>query len=226
MGSRVGLFALFLGVAFSVGCGSSSSSSDTAQIRVFHGAAGVSAVNILVDGTLQSGNLNYGAATQYLTVKTGSIHVQAVLTSDGSSVLDQSFSIASGAHETVLITGTGSSVKSSVIGDGGTTTVNGDGHVRVFNASNTMGASDVYIVNPGTVLGGVTPVAKNIGFGSDSGYQAIHAGNYEVFLTAPGTTVVNFATGPLFLTSTTTNQTVVVFDAVQGGFTFILLTDQ
>lgn len=226
MGGRVGLFALFLGIAFCIGCGSSSSSSDTAQIRVFQGAAGVSAVNILVDGTLQAANLNYGAATDYLTIKTGSIHVQAVLASDGSSVLDQSFSIASGAHETLFITGTSSSVTSTVIGDGGTTTVTGNGHVRVFNGSNTMGSSDVYIVNPGTGLTGATPAAKNVGFGSDSGYQAIPAGNYEVFLTAPGTTVVNFASGPLNLASTTTNQTVVVFDAAAGGFTYILLTDQ
>ena len=226
MGGRVGLFALFLGIAFSIGCGSSSSSSDTAQIRVFQGAAGVSAVNILVAGTLQAANLNYGAATDYLTIKTGSIHVQAVLASDGSSVLDQSFSIASGAHETLFITGTSSSVTSTVIGDGGTTTVTGNGHVRVFNGSNTMGSSDVYIVNPGTGLTGATPAAKNVGFGSDSGYQAIPAGNYEVFLTAPGTTVVNFASGPLNLASTTTNQTVVVFDAAAGGFTYILLTDQ
>jgi hypothetical protein len=227
VGGRVGLFALFLGVLFSIGCGGSSSSSDTAQLRVFHGATGVSAVNILVDGTLQSGNLNYGAATQYLTVKTGSIHVQAVPSSGGSPMLDQSFSIASGANETLFITGTSSSVKSTVIGDGETTAVTGDGHVRVFNASNFIGASDVYIVNPGTSLSGATPAAKSVGFGSDSGYQAIPApGNYEVFLTAPGTTIVNLATGPLFLTSTTTNQTVVVFDSAQSGFTFILLTDQ
>src|SRR5262249_47559413 len=156
--------------------------------------------------------------TQYLTVKTGSIHVQAVLASDGSPVLDQSFSIASSAHETLFITGTSSSVTSKVLGDGGTTAVTGDGHVRVFIASNTMVASDDYVVNRGTGLGGVMPVAKNMGFGSDSGYQAIPApGNYEVFLTAPGTTIVNLATGPLFLASTTTNQTVVVFDAAQGG---------
>jgi hypothetical protein len=228
VGGRVGLFALLLGIAFSIGCGGSSSSSDTAQIRVFQGAAGVAAVNILVDGTLQASNLNYGAATEYLTNKTGSLHVQAVLASDGSSVLDQSFSIASGAHETLFITGTSASVTSTVIGDGGTTTVTGDGHVRVFNGSNTMGASDVYIVNPGTGLSGATPAAKSVGFGSDSGYQAIPAGNYEVFLTVPGTTVVNFASGPLNLTSTssTTNQTVVVFDAAGGGFTYILLTDQ
>jgi len=48
-----------------------------------------------------------------------------------------------------------------------------------------------------------------------------------VFLTKPGTATVNLATGPLSLTSgTNTNQTVVVFDAVAGGFTYILFTDQ
>ena len=223
MGGRVGLFALFLGIAFSIGCGSSSSSSDTAQIRVFHGATSVSAVNILVDGSIVAGNLNYGAATDYLTVKTGSIHVQAVPVGGGSSVLDQTISLAASAHQTLVMTG----ANATALTDGGTTAVTGDGHVRVVNASNTMGASDVYIVDPGTGLTGATPVTKNLAFGSDTGYQTFPApGNYEVFMTIPGTTTVNLATGPLNLAATTTNQTVIAFDSTSGGFTYILLTDQ
>jgi Domain of unknown function (DUF4397) len=222
VGGRVGLFALALGVLLSTGCGGSSSS-DTAQLRVFHAAAGVSAVNVLIDGSIVAGNLNYGAATNYLTVKAGSIHVQAAPASGGSPVLDQTISISASAHQTLVMTGS----NSIVLTDGGTTAVTGDGHVRVFNASNSMGPSDVYIVNPGTGLTGATPVTKNLAFGSGTGYQAIPLGNYEVFLTQPGTTTVNLATGPLNLgTSNSTNQTVVVFDASSGGFTYILLTDQ
>lgn len=225
MRGRVGLFASLLGVLFSLGCGGSSSN-NTAQLRVFQGAAGVSAVNILVDGTLQAGNLNYGAATDYLTVKAGSVHVQVVPVSGGNPVLDQTISTSASGHQTLLMTGTNSSVQSSTLTDGGATAVTGDGHVRVVNASNTMGASDVYIVNPGTGLTGATPVTQGLTVGSDTGYQAVPTGNYEVFMTIPKTATVNLATGPLNLASTTTNQTVVVFDAAQGGFTFILLTDQ
>lgn len=222
MGGRVGLFALALGFLLSTGCGGSSSN-DTAQLRVFHGAVNAAALNVLIDGSIVAGNLNYGAATDYLTVKAGSIHVQAVPVGGGSPVLDQSVSIAANAHQTLVMTGT----NSSALIDGGTTAVTGDGHVRVFNASNNMGSSDVYIVNPGTGLSGATPVTKNLAFGSDTGYQTFPApGNYEVFMTVPGTTTVDLATGPLNLAATSTNQTVVVFDSALGGFTYILLTDQ
>jgi len=221
VGGRVGLFGLCLVVLFSVGCGGSSSS-DTAQLRVFYGATGASSVNVLIDGSIVAGNLNYGAATDYLTVKAGSIHVQAIPVSGGSPVLDQTISIPASAHQTLVVTG----ASSSALTDGGSTAVTGDGHVRVFNASNSMGSSDVYIVNPGTGLTGATAVKQGLAFNTDTGYQAFPAGNFEVFMTVPGTATVNLATGPLNLASTGTNETVIVFDSASGGFTYILLTDQ
>jgi hypothetical protein len=86
-----------------------------------------------------------------------------------------------------------------------------------------MGAADVYISPPGTPL--MTPTAANVAVGSDTNYQLTPAGNYDVFLTIPGTTNVNLSTGPLNLAANT-NQTVVVFDAPGGGFNYVLLTDQ
>ncbi len=226
MGGRVGLLALCLGTLFSVGCGSGSSSS-TAQVRVFEGAAGAPSVNILVDGAVVAGNLGYGSATAYLTVKSGSRHIQAMPVAGGSSVLDQTLSLAASSTQTLLLTGTSSSIQSVVLTDGGTTATTGDGHVRVVNASNTMGASDAYIVAAGTSIIGVTPVSANLAFDADTGYQLVPLGNYEVFLTVPGTANVNLATGPLsFTTTSNQNQTVVVFDATAGGFTYILLSDQ
>ena len=231
MGGRLGLFALCVSVLFSSGCGSSSSSTNTAQLRVFHGAFGVFALNILVNGTTVAGNVNYGAATAYLTVTSGSIHVQAVPVSGGSPILDQTLTIAASAHQTILITGTRSNVHADVLTDGGTTAVSGSGYVRVVNASNTMVASDVYIVNPTTGLTGAMPVTKSpLAFGADTGYQVFPLGGYEVFFTNPGTVIVNLATGPLDLTSsgslTSTTQTVVAFDAISGGFTYIVFSDQ
>jgi len=61
--------------------------------------------------------------------------------------------------------------------------------------------------------------------GKDTGYQATVAGNYEVFLTVPNTTNVYLSTGPINLTASA-NQTVVVLDAVSGGTSYELLTDQ
>ncbi len=224
MGGRVGLLALSLSILFSIGCGSSSST-NTAQVRVLEAAVGAPSVNILVDGATVASNLGYGSATAYLSVKSGSRHVQAVPVGGGSAIFDQTLSISSSAHQTLLITGSSSSVQSAVLTDGGTTATAGDGHVRVFNASSTMGTTDAYIVNVGTSIIGAQPVTANLAVGTDTGYQLIPTGNYEVFLTVPGTTNVNLATGPLNI-GASANQTIVAFDAAGGGFTYILFTDQ
>jgi len=224
VGGRVGFLALCLGTLFSIGCGSSSST-NTAQVRVLEAAVGAPSVNILVDGATVASNLGYGSATAYLSVKSGSRHVQAVPVGGGSAIFDQTLSISSSAHQTLLITGSSSSVQSAVLTDGGTTATAGDGHVRVFNASSTMGTTDAYIVNVGTSIIGAQPVTANLAVGTDTGYQLIPTGNYEVFLTVPGTTNVNLATGPLNI-GASANQTIVAFDAAGGGFTYILFTDQ
>jgi len=62
VGGRVGLLALGLSILFSIGCGSSSST-DTAQVRVLEAAVGAPSVNILVDGATVASNLGYGSAT-------------------------------------------------------------------------------------------------------------------------------------------------------------------
>ena len=227
MGGRVGLLALCLGILFCIGCGSSSSSSNTGQVRILEAAVGAPSVNILVDGMIMASNLGYGSATAYLTVKSGSRHVQAVPVGGGSPVFEQSLSISASGHQTLLLTGSSSSIQEAMLTDGGTTATTGDGHVRVFNASSTMGPTDAYIVNAGTSIIGVQPITANLAFGADTGSQLVPTGNYEVFLTIPGTTSVNLGTGPLSLPpGTNPNQTVVVFDATAGGFAYILFTDQ
>src|SRR6266496_2856074 len=130
-GGRGGLLGLGWGILLAIG-GGSSSSTNTAQVRVLEAAVGAPSVNILVDGATVASNLGYGSATAYLSVKSGSRHVQAVPVGGGSAIFDQTLSISSSAHQTLLITGSSSSVQSAVLTDGGTTATAGDGHVRVF----------------------------------------------------------------------------------------------
>jgi hypothetical protein len=101
----------------------------------------------------------------------------------------------------------------------------GDGSVRVVNASPAMGDSDVYIVNAGVGLNGSTPVVTSLPFNQTTGYQLTAIGNYQVFMTAPGTTNAFLDTGPLALAQSQF-QTVVAVNGRNGGFTYIPLTDQ
>jgi hypothetical protein len=222
LGRSVGVVTIFLAILFAVGCGGGSSS-DTGQLRFVQASPSAPHVDLLIDGKSQSSNLDYGNTTGYLTVKTGSRHLQAVPVNSASPVLDLSVSVASNGHTTVLLTG--SSAKSVVLTDGGTTSSTGNGYVRVLNASVSMGPADVYIVPAGTGINGATPAATNLALDQDGGYHLTPAGSYEVFLTSPGTKSILLDTGPINLSSGQ-NWTLITLDATSGGFTFELLQDQ
>src|SRR6266568_8052484 len=174
-----------------------------------------------------SGMVMTQANTGYISVKSGSRHIQIVPLSGSSPILDESLSISSGANQTLLLTGPASSIKPVVLTDGGTTVTTGDRYVRVVNASSTMGPADVYTVVAGTSIAGAQPVTGSTPLAFDKGtkYQLIAAGNYEVFMTAPGTTNAFLSTGPIDL-SASANQTIVALDDVSGGFAYARLTDQ
>ena len=213
---------------FTLSCGGSGGG-NTGQLRFVQASSGQPALNLVVDGKTQASNLSYGNATTYLTVKTGSRHVQAVPTlplNSTKAVFDTSVPISSSGNATVLMTGPASGVKSVVLTDGGTAAVTGDGYVRVINASVNMGAADVYLIPAGSSLSSAKPVATNVGFDGNPGYQAVLAGDYELIMTSPGTFNVLLDSGPINLT-TGQNWTVVVLDgAAPGTFSFSTMQDQ
>jgi hypothetical protein len=215
---------LLLGIVFSTGCGSNSSSSTGAQLRVLQASPDAPQVHVLIDGKPVGGNLAYGNATIYLSVNTGSHHVQVVPVVGGSPIFDQSLSFSSSAKQTLLLSGSAAGIQPVILTDGGTTTTAGDGYVRVVNASASMGAADVYLVPAGSSIAGMQPTAASLAFDKDTGYKLLVAGNYEVFMTAPGTTNAFLSTGSITLNSGQ-NQTVVALDGTSGGFMFALLTD-
>ena len=216
----LGLF--FCIIVFSTACGSSSSST-TAQVRVLLASPDAPAVNVIIDGKTVASNLVYGNATVYVTVQSGSPHLQVVPVSGSSPLFDQTLTVGASSDHTLLLTGPAAGIHPVMLTDGGTTAVVGSGYVRVVNASAAMGAADVYIVPAGAGISGTQPTAANLAFGGDTGYHLTANGNYEVLMTVPGTPKAQLDTGPISLTAT---QTLVALDGTSGGFMFALLTDQ
>jgi hypothetical protein len=183
-------------------------------------------VNVLIDGVAVAFNLAYGNDTGYLSANPGSRHVQVVPASGGGSpIFDQTISLVSNTYQTLLLTGPAAAIQPVRLDDTAPTIVVNSGYVRVVNASATMGAADAYLVPAGSSIVGVKPVAAGMTFDQSTGYQVIVAGNYQVFMTSPGTATALLSTGPLSLTLSQ-NQTVVALDGVPGGFTYVRLTDQ
>ena len=227
MGRRVGLVALCLAIVFMIGCGGGSSSDTTQQLRIVMASPDAPPVDILIDGTQVATSLAYTNSTAYLPVKSGSRHIQALRVSNSTSVFDQTVSITTSANQTLLLTGSAAKIQSLLLTDGATNTTitTGNGKVRVVNASQAMGPADVYIVNSGASLAGAKPVSSGLAFDKATDYTLATIGDYQVFMTQPGTTNVFLNTGALALTQSQF-QTVVALDAVGGGFNFIVLTDQ
>ena len=225
MGGRVGLSAVCLAIVFSIGCGSSRSTTTTGNVRFLQASPNVPLVNVLVDGKSVSANLGYARNTGYIALKTGSRRVEFVPASGGSPILDQTIAVGSSSNQTLVATGSASTVTGIVLADGGTTATTGDGYVRVVNTSSNMGAADVYVVAAGASIVGTKPVASSLGFDQSTSYQLVVAGNFDVFFTTPGTTNVILSTGALSLTAST-NQTLIAYDGASGGSTYQLLTDQ
>jgi hypothetical protein len=221
------VFALCLAVIGAIGCGGSSSSDTTQQLRIVMASPDATPVDILFDGTQIATSLAFTNSTAYLPVKSGSRHIQALTVSNSTSVFDQTISITASANETLLLTGPVAKMQSLLLIDGATNTTitTGDGKVRVVNASQTMGPADVYIVNAGTSLAGATPTSTALAFGKATDYTLEIIGDFQVVMTQPGTTNVLLNTGPLDLIQSQF-KTVVAVDAVGGGFNFIVLTDQ
>jgi hypothetical protein len=218
---------VFLAAALTAGCGSRSSSS-TGQLRFVQASPIPSQVNLLVDGATQATSLNYSNATGYLTIKSGSRHVQVLPAGSSTTpVLDANISVTASGNQTLLMTGTSGSIKSHLMTDGNTTAVTGDIHVRVLNASNQMGAANVYIFLAGSSIVGATLVPNGpFGFNQDTGYQAVATGGYQVVMSSPTTGSIFLSTGPINPSSSSQNQTVVALDNPAGGFTFTVLQDQ
>jgi trimeric autotransporter adhesin len=227
VGRCAGVFALCLAVIGAIGCGGSSSSDTTQQLRIVMASPDATPVDILFDGTQIATSLAFTNSTAYLPIKSGSRHIQALTVSNSTSVFDQTISITASANETLLLTGPVAKMQSLLLIDGATNTTitPGDGKVRVVNASQTMGPADVYIVNAGTSLAGATPTSTALAFGKATDYTLEIIGDFQVVMTQPGTTNVLLNTGPLDLIQSQF-KTVVAVDAVGGGFNFIVLTDQ
>ena len=143
MGVRAGILVVGLGVL--LGCGGSRSS-ESGNLRFLQGSPDAPQVNLLVDGKSVATNIGYINATGYVSVKSGSRHVQVVPVSGASPVLDANITITASGNQTLIISGPAAGIQNVLLTDGGTTATTGDAHVRVVNASSSMGTADVYIV--------------------------------------------------------------------------------
>jgi hypothetical protein len=194
------------------------------KLRVVNASPNETGIDVIIDGKSVATGIAYGSNSDYLSVDSGSRHLQIEATGTTTMLLDQNLSLSSGSETTYLVTNVAASISSVVLSDNNTAPVSGSVNVRVVNAGAGLGPVDVYIVPPGTDLVASTPVIRSMAFDAATDYQTLTAGSYEVLLTVPNSTFPLVDTGALNLSSGQ-NRTVLALDGVSGGFTATLLSD-
>ncbi len=201
------------------GCGSSK-----ATARIMNASPGESAITATIGSTSVASNLDYGTASDYVSVSSGSDTLDVEQSDTSNSIIDQSISLSSSTTYTILIANYSTSVKEVTLTDNNSSPSSGDFNLRAVQASPSLGAADIYVVAPGTSLSSVSPSVTDLSFESASTYLALSAGTYEIYFTPTGQKTASIDSGAISFSAGQV-RTVVGLNGSNGGYTTAVLDD-
>lgn len=209
----LGIFAIILMTA---GCGSGS-----ANLRLINALPSQASVNFLVDGNSVATGIGYGAASSYVSVSSGSRHIQAEVSGSTNMVLDLTQSLGSNSYSTALAAPTGS----IVLTDNHSTPSSGNFSIRVVNASANLSMADVYVLGSGATVFTTNPTYSGLTIQSTPTYMALPAGTYQIVFTIHNSQTQVTSTSSLTFTSGQV-RTVLLLDGFGvGGETTSVIAD-
>ena len=204
-----------------LGCGSSGS---VAPVRLLNASPGQAKLEGFMNNDLFASNVSYGTASSYAQIIPGSPVLTVAVQGASRGLLSQTLSLISGTSYTVMAAGYPSSVAAILLTDNNTPPSAGNVNLRIINAAPSLGTADVYVVAPGTNLRTVSPTVSAIGFDSASSYISLATGNYQIYFTPTGQTVVLIDSGRLSFGAGQV-RTVVGLNGAVTGYTTAVLAD-
>ena len=190
-----------------------------ASLRAFHVSPDAPLVDIVVDDNFAAPLVEDFAYTDiagYVPVDAGGYNLKVTVANDpGVIAIDADVALDAGQAYDVLAIGPLASIAPLVLNDD-PRPVNTYAKVRIVHGSPTAQDVDIYVAAPGTDISTIAPAFTDIPFAASTGYVNLPAGDYEVTVTAAGSTTpaigpapFTFANGDVF--------TVVARDAAGGG---------
>jgi len=205
-------------IVLTLACGAGNS-----QIRLLNASPGESALTASIGSTAIGTTVNYGTASSYVSVPSGSVTL-GVEAAGTTSLINESITLSPSTYYTILAGNYSSAINATTLTDDNTTPTSGNVSIRIVNASPALGTADVYVLAPGSSLSSASATVSSLNFESASGYQSLSAGTYEVYFTQPGQKSAMIDSGPLTFTSQQI-RTVVGLDGQSGGFETAVLSD-
>ena len=201
------------------GCGST-----TDKARVMNASPGESAITATIGGTSVASSLDYGTASGYVSVSSGSVTLSVEQSSTSNSILNEKISLTSNDTYTILIANYSTGVAAVTLTDNNSAPSSGQFNLRIVQASPSLGAADVYVVSPGTSLSSVGASVTDLSFESASTYLPLSAGTYEIYFTPTGQKTASIDSGALSFSSGQV-RTIVGLNGSNGGYTTAVLDD-
>lgn len=196
----------------------------TSQVRLLNASPGEAALTASLAGTTIGSGVQYGTASSYTSVTSGSPTLSVTDATTSNVIINQSISLGASGYYTILAGNYSSAINATVLADNNTTPSSGSVSIRIVNASPLLGTADVYVLAPGTNLISATATVSGLNFESASSYLTLNAESYEVYFTQPGQKAAIIDSGPLTFASQQI-RTVVGLDGQSGGYTTAVLPD-
>jgi hypothetical protein len=141
-------------------------------------------IDFLVDGQVAAVGVGFGAASPYVPMTIGSHRLQIRSTASGTTLIDFTRELSTGAFTLVPAPGLGESGALFIADD--PTPSASQARVRVVHAAAAPGPVSVYVTSPTADLASATPVFSTLPFGLASQYVTLPPGTYRVRVTRAG----------------------------------------
>ena len=164
------------------GCGKSSSSSGSAQVRFFNGLVDAGPINVSIGSKSPVSGLPFEGQTLYQGVDSGTQEFKVGIAGGTSTIIDTTLSMNS-SNYTYLVYGTSSAPSAQLLSDTITDPATGFFQIRVTNIGFGSTSVDVYITAPGASLDTASPNISSIAYSQSSAFTQLTPGSLQLRLT-------------------------------------------
>jgi len=209
-------------------CGSSSSS-ESASLRIVHASPDAADIDALLDDSLVLNNLPYFGASDYISVVPGTSNIKVNAADTDLTMINADVSFAANSRNTIFATGlfAENDIQPIVLMDGTEQPAAGEASLRILHAAPSALSIDLYATEAGEALNETSPFLSSFPFRAFTGYTAFPAGTYQLQTTEVGT--LNPLMSPENLVLNEGDIATLVFREAAGGgapYSFIVLNDR
>lgn len=175
----------------------------TASARVVHASPDAGNVDVLVDDAIAVPNLAFPEFTDYLSLAPAEYNVKVTPAGNpGAVAIEADLDLAAGVDYSVIAVGElGPDTLDALVLVDDNRRIATEAKVRIVHGSPNAGPVDIYVTGVGDAIEDAEPAIEGFDFLEQTGYLSLPAGDYDVTVTAAGSTTP--AIGPATLSLST-----------------------